>query len=112
MEYADNSIISSYSRNVKSANWRKPDLGWYELNIDGAHKSFTGVSASEGVIRDWNREWVVGFSKLIAHVQYGKQRCGMWLKVGSYEAFYMFTMTLHYGQLEPNSASLLALYAA
>ncbi|MBA0807808.1 hypothetical protein Gohar_023586, partial [Gossypium harknessii] len=55
MEYADNSIISSHSRNVKSANWRKPDLGWYELNIDGAHKSFTAEmwDVVEGLMLAW-----------------------------------------------------------
>ncbi|PPD95655.1 hypothetical protein GOBAR_DD07310 [Gossypium barbadense] len=71
MENADNSIISSRLRNVHLVSWSKPISGWYKLNIDGAQKPSTGVSACGGVIRDWNGEWVVGFSRLFSS-------CSIW----------------------------------
>ncbi|KAK5831361.1 hypothetical protein PVK06_015157 [Gossypium arboreum] len=66
MEYTDNSIISSRSRNVKSANWRKPDLGWYKLNIDGAHKSFT--AEMWGMVERLMLAWKSGQHRLILEV--------------------------------------------
>ncbi|MBA0640949.1 hypothetical protein Goklo_025550, partial [Gossypium klotzschianum] len=53
IENANNNIISSRSRNVKLASWRKPNSGWYKLKIDDACKSITSVSACGGLMLAW-----------------------------------------------------------
>ncbi|KAG8501961.1 hypothetical protein CXB51_000159 [Gossypium anomalum] len=58
MENANNNIISSRSRNVKLASWRKPNSGWYKLNIDGTQRLMFNIEAMmwgvvEGLILAW-----------------------------------------------------------
>lgn len=43
-----------------STNWRKPPLGWYKLNLDGAHNK--AKSRIGGVVRDHNDHWILGFN--------------------------------------------------
>ncbi|KAH1120281.1 hypothetical protein J1N35_003441 [Gossypium stocksii] len=49
MDNANNNIISSCSRNVKLASWRKPNSGWYKLNIDGARVMLAWMSGQRSI---------------------------------------------------------------
>ncbi|OIT01854.1 hypothetical protein A4A49_39949 [Nicotiana attenuata] len=46
-----------------ATKWEPPDVQQLKLNIDGALKGRFEVSGIEGVIRDSNGDWVIGFSK-------------------------------------------------
>ncbi|KAE8709893.1 hypothetical protein F3Y22_tig00110328pilonHSYRG00785 [Hibiscus syriacus] len=45
--------------------WEPPPSGWVKLNSDGARHKGTGRTACGGVIRNSNRQWVMGYSRAI-----------------------------------------------
>lgn len=51
--------------NIVHVRWVPPPLNWVKLNTDGAAKSNPGISASGGVIRDFNGSWILGFYRNI-----------------------------------------------
>lgn len=46
--------------NVK---WYKPSPGWYKLNTNGAYEGNLLYCSFCGVLRNYNGDWIVGFSK-------------------------------------------------
>lgn len=51
-----------------STNWRKPPIGWYKLNLDGAHNKAT--SGIGGVVRGHNGQWILGFNMRVHAASY------------------------------------------
>lgn len=48
---------------VSVNSWVKPPVDWVKLNVDGATSLRTSVASCGGVLRDWNGQWIAGFSK-------------------------------------------------
>lgn len=57
------SRISNGSHHNSVQPWKKPQLGWYKLNVDGPEKS--NLIAMEGVIRSDQGIWITGFGKFL-----------------------------------------------
>ncbi|OIT22333.1 putative ribonuclease h protein [Nicotiana attenuata] len=47
--------------------WKPPDRGIYKLNIDGSSLGNPGRVGIGGVIRDWDSNWIIGFTMSIHH---------------------------------------------
>ncbi|GLT63420.1 hypothetical protein SLA2020_359870 [Shorea laevis] len=43
--------------------WNPPNNGWVKLNCDGSYFHHTGRIGAEGVLRNCNGDWILGFSK-------------------------------------------------
>ena len=50
---------------LRRIRWEKPDTGWMKLNTDGASSGSLGLAGGGGVIRDEERNWVVGYARKI-----------------------------------------------
>ncbi|KAF7832197.1 reverse transcriptase [Senna tora] len=56
------------SRDTNWVKWVPPTEGWWKLNTDGSCLGNPGSMAAAGIIRDYNGNWVSGFSK---HLGFG-----------------------------------------
>ena len=45
--------------------WKRPCLGKLKLNIDGLAQGTTGLAGGGGVLRDYQGNWVLGYSRKI-----------------------------------------------
>lgn len=47
---------------IVSLGWTPPPNGWFKLNTDGSGCTTTSEACAGGIDRDWNGNWIIGFS--------------------------------------------------
>ena len=52
---------------VKNTRWEKPRARWLTLNCDGSAVSTVGSAGGDGLVKDENGEWVMGFARRIGN---------------------------------------------
>lgn len=60
----DHSHTSS-AQNPISVSWNPPDEGWFKINVDGACDPHSNNMVAEGLIRNHEGIWVLGFNQFL-----------------------------------------------
>lgn len=58
-------MLSRGNDSTRGINWEKPDLNWFNLNIDGSSIGNPGKAGGGGIIRNQHVNWIRGFARSI-----------------------------------------------
>ncbi|KAK8717503.1 hypothetical protein V6N13_044770 [Hibiscus sabdariffa] len=53
------------SSTVRLEGWIVPPTGWFKLNCDGSRLPDSDVATCDGVVRNDQGAWIVGYSKML-----------------------------------------------